>query len=245
MPLSRSVLRYRLSARRLAPAPPPAASLRNEQKHRGLRPVPASSGGAPARKLSPHLRPAAHPKFVGSPSASGAFGEASRPPILRGPPRCRSPALIRRAAWEVKGKGVSPHAWRPVVACAVQSCILLEASNSRTSTNPLGAASRLFESGMLFQPRIKPAQCAFSERERGVSGVFDLRYRSHPDSGHDSELCAVELPVRKLLRQENERGRCGRGAEAVFCGNFGFSGMGCHQFGSWFCRLRLDRFPFR
>jgi hypothetical protein len=41
MPLPRPVLRYRLSAPRLAPAPRPTASLRNEQKHRGLRPAPS------------------------------------------------------------------------------------------------------------------------------------------------------------------------------------------------------------
>jgi len=119
MPLPRPVLRYRLSAPRLAPTPRPTASLRNEQKHRGLRPAPRS-GGAPARKLSLHLRPAAHLINVGSRSASGIFGEASRPPILVGPPRFRSPALIRRAAWEVKGKGAWPHLWRLAATCPAQ-----------------------------------------------------------------------------------------------------------------------------
>jgi hypothetical protein len=69
------------------------------------------SGEPPARTLSPHLRPADRLINVGSRSASGIFGEASRPPILIGPPRFRSPALIRRAAWEVKGKGAFPHTW--------------------------------------------------------------------------------------------------------------------------------------
>ena len=53
MPLPRPVLRYRLSAPRLAPAPPPIASLRNGQKHPELRPVPPFRWGASKKAVTP------------------------------------------------------------------------------------------------------------------------------------------------------------------------------------------------
>ena len=53
MPLPRPVLRYRLSAPRLAPAPPPPAPLRNGQKHPELRPVLPVRWGASKKAVTP------------------------------------------------------------------------------------------------------------------------------------------------------------------------------------------------
>ena len=53
MPPPRPVLRYRLSAPRLAPAPPPPATLRNGQKHRELRPLPPGRWGASKEAVTP------------------------------------------------------------------------------------------------------------------------------------------------------------------------------------------------
>ena len=63
---------------------------------------------------------------------------------------------------------------------------------------------------MFGKPGVESLEGAFAERERRVGRILDLRNGRASHAREDAELRAVELTVRKLRCQEEQRcdGRC-------------------------------------
>ena len=59
--------------------------------------------------------------------------------------------------------------------------------------------------GMFGKPLVQSLEGAFAERKWGVAGILDLRHRRAPDAGEDAQRGAVELAVRKLGTEEEQR----------------------------------------
>lgn len=63
---------------------------------------------------------------------------------------------------------------------------------------------------MFRKPPVETLEGAFAKGERRVHSILDLRHRRAPDAGEHAQLGAVELPVRKLRAEQEQRGN-GRG----------------------------------
>jgi hypothetical protein len=97
---------------------------------------------------------------------------------------------------------------------------------------------------MFGKPGVESLGGAFAEREGRVRRILDLRHGRASNAGEDAELRAVELTVRKLRCQKEQRGDGrGGGKRAAPCGvEVVCGGLFDHLVWSLFCYMPKDTF---